>query len=209
MRWRPLGRELLTGRCGAKGKPLVRSSRWFGRTGSIKRMRQVFGAIGVVAIIAAMAIAIAFWSGWYNVAASAPHAGPVSRLLQTAMARSVREHSGSALPKGADLRDRALAAKAADDYREMCLLCHGAPGKKAAFWTAGLYPAAPPLSDSRELRWSDADLYWIIKNDVKDTAMPPFGATHNESELLALAALARQLPAMTPNEFDAMGQKSK
>ena len=176
---------------------------------AVPAVRQVFAIIGILAIIAFIAIGAALIFGWFNVGASARYATPVSALLQTAMQRSVRAHSRSVLlPKGIDLRDPALAAQAADDYREMCLLCHGAPGQKAAFWTVGLYPAAPRLSDRRELRWSDADLYWIIKNGVKDTAMSAFGATHEEKELWALAALTRLLPTMTAQQFGALGPKS-
>lgn len=172
-------------------------------------MRPVFGIVGVTAVAALVLAGIALLFGWFNVAARARHLSAVNALLQTAMERSVRTHSRSvSIPKGVDLRDPSLAAQAADDYREMCLLCHGAPGAKAAFWTVGLYPAAPPLSDRRELRWSDAELYWLIKNGVKDTAMSAFGATHEEKELWALAALTRQLPTMTPQQFGAMGNSS-
>ncbi len=173
-------------------------------------MRRVLTVIGVIAIAVVIGTAIALLSGWYNVGASTHHSTAVDGVLRLAMERSVRLHARSVtLPKGTNLHDRALAGRAADDYREMCLLCHGAPGKKAAFWTAGFDPAAPPLTDRKELGWSDGELYWIIKHGVKDTAMPAFGATHDEDELCALAALTRQLPTMTPPEFEALGHESK
>lgn len=173
-------------------------------------MRRVVAVIGLIAIVGVIGTAIALLSGWYNVGASTHHSTAADRVLRLAMERSVRLHARSAtLPKGTSLQDRALAGRAADDYREMCLLCHGAPGKKAAFWTAGFHPAAPPLTDRKELGWSDRELYWMIKNGVKDTAMPAFGATHDEDELCALAALTRQLPTMTATEFDALGHEAK
>lgn len=125
------------------------------------------------------------------------------------MEHSVHAHSRSVtIPAGLDLRDVKLAEHAADDYREMFLLCHGAPGEKAAFWTAGMYPPPPPLADPRELHWSDVDLYWIIKNGLKDTGMSAFGATHDEKELWALAALCRQMPTMTAQQFGVLGKRS-
>lgn len=173
-------------------------------------MRRVLAVIGAIAIAAGIGIATALLTGWYNVAATARHPTVADRMLRRAMQQSVRTHARSvSLPNGLNLHDRALAARAADDYREMCLLCHGAPGKKAAFWIAGFHPPAPPLADRQELGWSDRELYWIIKNGVKDTAMAAFGATHDDDELWALAALTRQLPTLTPKEFDALGHESK
>ncbi len=176
----------------------------------MKVLYRILGLIGLAGLMAFIAIGAALSFGWYNVAASARHSRLVNRVLDESMERSVHEHSRSVkIPSGINLRDPALAIEAADDYREMCLLCHGAPGQKAAFWTAGLYPRAPRLADRQELRWSDTDLYWIIKNGVKDTGMSAFGATHDDRELWALAALTRQLPTMNAKQFEAIGHESK
>lgn len=176
----------------------------------MKLVRLVLAVIGAIAVLVIVGTAATLVFGLDNVGASSGHAPVVNRMLQDAMARSVRAHSRSVtIPAGVDVRDPALAAEAADDYREMCLLCHGAPGEKAAFWTAGMSPPAPPLADPKERQWSDADLYWIIKNGIKDTGMSAFGKTHDEHELWALTALTRQLPGMSAQQFRALSHDAK
>ena len=59
----------------------------------------------------------------------------------------------------------------------MCRTCHGAPGRKADPWL--LYPPAPELGEAlREKRWTDSEVFWIIKNGIKDAAMGAFGGSH-------------------------------
>jgi len=176
----------------------------------MKAVRVVLAVIGAIALVLIVATIVVLASGGYDVSARRGHARPVGRLLQNAMERSVHAHARSlTIPAGVDVRDPKLAAQAADDYREMCLLCHGAPGEKAAFWTAGMVPPAPALADPQERRWSDAELYWIIKNGIKDTAMSAFGKTHDEQELWALTALTRQLPGMSAAQFRALSHEAK
>jgi hypothetical protein len=65
-----------------------------------------------------------------------------------------------------------------------------------------LYP--PPADLTRPdvvSRWSDAELYWIIKNGVKDTGMIALGPTHQEHDLWAVSAFVRQLPTMSSDRY--------
>jgi hypothetical protein len=55
--------------------------------------------------------------------------------------------------------------------------------------------------------WRDAELYWIIKHGIKDTGMLALGPTHPEDALWAVTAFVRQLPTMTPEEYQAMAQR--
>ena len=85
----------------------------------------------------------------------------------------------------------------------MCRTCHGAPGKKPDPWQ--LYPPAPDLADAlRVTRWSDAEVFWIIKNGIKDTGMSAFGGSHDDDDLWALTAFVRQLQSLTADDYHAM-----
>jgi mono/diheme cytochrome c family protein len=137
-----------------------------------------------------------------NVAATAPHAAPVEWALTEVMERSVRAQAEEVqVPAGVDLNDPELAAKAIGHYTAACATCHGAPGEPRAPWIV-MYPPPQPLTDAAYVdRWSDAELYWIIKHGIKDTGMIALGPTHQESDLWAVAAFVRQLPTMDPERY--------
>jgi mono/diheme cytochrome c family protein len=137
-----------------------------------------------------------------NVAATAPHAAPVEWALSEVMERSVRTHAGDVqVPAGIDLDDPELAARAIGHYTAACATCHAAPGEPRAPWIV-MYPPPQPLTEKHYVdRWSDAELYWIIKHGIKDTGMIALGPTHQESDLWAVAAFVRQLPTMDPERY--------
>ena len=159
------------------------------------------GAVGVVGIIFA-------YSGLYNVAATTGHTKPIEQILRVTMMRSVVAHARGIVPP-ADFKpmDHELAEHAAGHYDAMCRTCHGAPGRKPDPWQ--LYPPAPDLADAlRVTRWSDAEVFWIIKNGLKDTGMSAFGQSHDDEEIWALTAFVRQLDTLSPDQFRTMTQQA-
>jgi mono/diheme cytochrome c family protein len=51
---------------------------------------------------------------------------------------------------------------------------------------------------------SPAEVYWIVKNGIRMTGMPAFGPTHDEATLWAITAFVKQLPTMTPQQYQAL-----
>ena len=162
-------------------------------------------------LLCTVVAAIVIVSGAYNVGASSPHWVIVQKTLHYATVRSVEKHAeGVVLPKGMDLRSLAFAQKSVGDFNEMCVTCHGAPGRKPDPWARGLHPRAPSLTDAAIVgHWTDAQIYWILKNGIKDTGMMAFGSSHDEEELWALTALVKRLPTTTPDEFHKMTEQAK
>lgn len=65
-----------------------------------------------------------------------------------------------------------------------------------------LYPEPHDLTRAEVVsRWTDAELYWIIKHGIKDTGMIALGPTHQEQDLWAVSAFVRQLPHMTGERY--------
>jgi hypothetical protein len=147
------------------------------------------------------------YSGAYNVAATTGHSRPVAAMLGTLMERSVKTHARNiSVPSEMRMDDPALAQRAISGYEAMCRTCHGAPGRKADPWE--FYPPAPDLAATvREHGWTDAEIFWIIKHGIKDTAMPAFGSTHKDEDLWAQTALIRQFQTMTADQYRAMAEK--
>ena len=67
----------------------------------------------------------------------------------------------------------------------------------------GFYHEPPDLSKGID-EWSPAELFWIIKNGIKMSAMPAFGPTHKDEELWAIVAFLRRLPNLSPDEYKEM-----
>jgi cytochrome c553 len=170
----------------------------------MKKFLRLLGAT-VILLVVLGALGILFaYSGLYNVAATTGHSKPLEQIFRVAMMRSVVAHARKITPP-ADFQpqDRELAEHAAGHFEAMCRTCHGAPGKKPDPWQ--LYPPAPDLADAlRVTRWSDAEVFWIIKNGLKDTGMSAFGASHSDDDLWALTAFVRQLPSITPEAYQQM-----
>lgn len=167
-------------------------------------------AIVIVTLIVVALVAVCVWlvySGVYNVAATKQHPAIEGKLLSKVMVASVRYHARDIqVPTSINLHDRALAGKT-QGYQNACRTCHGAPGVKPDVWVY-LYPTAPDLTRAEVVdKWSDAELYWIIKNGIEHTGMIGLGPTHPDEEIWAVTAFVRQLPTMSPAEYQSTTDK--
>jgi len=142
-------------------------------------------------------------SGLYNAAADEPHWRLTHLILEVAKERSISVHSVSI--KIPPLKGQKLADIGFPHFHDMCRLCHGAPGYNREEFAEGLYPN-PPVLTSEEIQQEldDAELYWVVKNGLKMTGMPSFGATHSQEALQGIVAFVRRLPGMTSEEYAAM-----
>jgi mono/diheme cytochrome c family protein len=137
-----------------------------------------------------------------DVGVTTPHAPAVERGLRAIMESSVRERAKDVrVPAGVNLRDAELAARAFGHYSAACRTCHGAPGAKPDPWMV-IYPAAPDLTRAEVVdAWSDEELFWILKNGVKDTGMMALGPTHKDKDIWSVSAFVRQLPTMSAETY--------
>ena len=155
-----------------------------------------------VAVIAG-AGAITVYLGLYNIAADAPHSRLTYSVIETFREQSIAARSGSiAVP--ADLAAPARIASGAGLYTEMCSGCHLAPGMEKTEMSQGLYPQAPILFKGSDR--SASEQFWIIKHGIKMTAMPAWGKTHDDRLIWDMVAFIRQLPSLSPAQYQAMTQ---
>jgi hypothetical protein len=163
---------------------------------------------GLVAVSLITACVLYFLAGLYSVAATKWHPAIEGQLLREVMVRSVRHHARYVrVPADIDLHDRVLAEKVGGAYGLACRTCHGAPGVKPDHWVY-LYPSAPDLTRADVVdKWSDAELYWIIKNGIEHTGMIGLGPTHQDAELWSVSAFVRQLPTISATEYKAIADR--
>lgn len=143
--------------------------------------------------------AVAFiYSGIYDVSASEPHGAVSSWVMQATMHSSVeRRASQIEVP---DLSDESLVLAGVNDFEEMCVQCHGAPGKEPAAVGRGLNPPPPELAESAS-EMSAAELFWVTKHGIKMTGMPAWGSTHEDDVLWPVVALMTALPELDAAEY--------
>ena len=153
-----------------------------------------------------MLVAIAIWmtvvyTGAYNVAASDRHADIVRWTFDTTMRRSVSgraEDLDVPEPFPAD-----LVAAGAQRYAAMCQHCHAGPGVERAGWAGGMLPTPPHLTEAAA-HWEAREVFWIVQNGIKMTGMPAFGQDHADEAILEIVAFVKQLPGMTPEQYQAL-----
>jgi len=152
------------------------------------------------------------YSGVYPVAADDAHTRPVYWALETLRERSIAARTGSI--RVPPLDDYRLLLSGGADYDAMCAGCHLKPGKAASDLSAGLYPAPPNLAmpagmhdeakdghDHGDRAAAAARQFWIIKHGLKMTAMPAWGATHDDERIWAMVAFLQKLPTLTPEQY--------
>lgn len=169
-------------------------------------IRHLMKLIGLVAALVGVVIlgGLAFiYSGRYNVAATRPHTPLVYWVLEKAMEQSVRRRArGIEAPP---LENTDLVEKGFRLYTELCETCHGAPGVPPSGIGLGIMPTAPYLMETTR-KWTPAELYWIIKYGIKMTAMPSWRPTQDERDIWALVAFLQELPALSPQAYQAMAR---
>jgi len=161
----------------------------------------------VLAAAAVTAAALAYmYSGWYNVAATAPHNELSRWILRTTQKNSVQAHAekvGAPPPLGAEQLSHGV-----EHFATTCVQCHGAPGVERGELGKGITPTPPDLAKS-VAQWSERELYWIVKHGIKLAGMPAFGPTHSDEELWSLVAFLRRLPETTPEQYARMAAEAR
>ncbi len=156
--------------------------------------------IAVAALVGGALAGIVVYVGAYDIGADSPHTRPVYWLIEQLRDRSITVRARN-VGVPANLTDMKRLQSGAGLYTEMCSGCHLAPGLEKSEISQGLYPKAPELF--REPQRSAREQFWIIKHGVKLTAMPAWGKTHSDELIWDMVAFVRQLPKMTPAQYQA------
>jgi hypothetical protein len=160
-------------------------------------------ATGFIFAVVLLGIAAAgyLYSGQFDVSASRADNALTQWTLHTAMERSVAQAARS-IGDPPVFTDH-MALHGFEHFDEMCTGCHGGPGIERSEIGKGLNPQAPDLAKAVKT-WTPQELFWIVKNGVKMTGMPSFGATHDDKEVWNVIALIEKLPTMTPEQYQQM-----
>jgi mono/diheme cytochrome c family protein len=137
--------------------------------------------------------------------------GPV----ETWFARQVRS---AAVPR--DARDRAnpiadspqIQSEARAHWADHCAGCHANDGSGESLMGKRTYPPAPDMRLAATQQMTDGELFYIIQNGIRFTAMPAWGggtnehSGHDEEDSWKLVRFIRHLPSLTWEEKREMQQ---
>jgi mono/diheme cytochrome c family protein len=152
-------------------------------------------AVAIAAIVVTVILVIT--TGLYNVVATVPHTFLERLILSNIMLYQLAYIPARRWQKTwteDQLRDGFR------EYDEMCVCCHGAAGKEASDIGKGLNPPPPNLAEASE-RWTNAELFWIVKNGIKMTGMPAFAPTHQDAQIWNIVGLFVASPVCQPNSM--------
>jgi mono/diheme cytochrome c family protein len=76
-----------------------------------------------------------------------------------------------------------------------CSECHGNSGRKPTDSGRWMYPRAADLASTEVQRYSDRELFWVVKNGVRLSGMPAFGRVESDEHIWNLVHYVRTLPS--------------
>ena len=140
------------------------------------------------------------WSGIISLAANVPHYAPVEWFIHWTYENSVRTQARKVAEPATDTTG---LVSAAGHYAATCASCHGAPGERPSPVMQAAAVKAPDLGINAA-KWSDRELFWIIKHGVKYTPMPAWPTQNRDDEVRRMVAFVRLLPGMSPAQYRAL-----
>ncbi|HEY5626675.1 MAG TPA: c-type cytochrome [Nitrospira sp.] len=164
--------------------------------------------IGFVVVIFLAGFAVIGWVGYqlYTTGFSAktePHA------LEVMMARQIRHlaipiekrNASNPVPLTPDVLQESL-----EHFADHCATCHANDGSGQTPIGKNVYPKAPDLRLADTQSMSDGELFWVIHNGIRFTAMPAWGGDDPEKDLDSwkLVHFIRYLPKIRQDELDEM-----
>ena len=166
---------------------------------------KLFGA-AVLVVIAGLGVLS--WVG-YQLFTTGFSAKTEPQALEIWMARQIRHlaipidqrNLTNPVPLTAEVRREGRA-----HFADHCAVCHANDGSGQTPIGKNVYPKAPDLRLRETQSMSDGELFWVIHNGIRFTAMPAWGAGEPEKDLDSwkLVHFIRHLPQLTQEELDDM-----
>jgi mono/diheme cytochrome c family protein len=150
----------------------------------------------VIFAVAAVAMLVVMYSGIIDVGARKPHYALTKWVLETTMEHLVERRAEQISPPP----EYRATPHTMQHFGHMCELCHGGPGKEPSEIGKGLRPDPPDLTKVAD-HLTPSEVFWIVKNGIRMTAMPAFAETHTDQELWELVSFVKSLPRLSAGEY--------
>ncbi|HTL62643.1 MAG TPA: c-type cytochrome [Nitrospira sp.] len=164
--------------------------------------------LGAVVIVILVSLSLFGWVG-YQLFTTGFSAKTEPHALEVLMARQIR-HLAIPIEKRNAANPIPLSAEVLKESRghfaDHCAICHGNDGSGQTPIGKNVYPKAPDLRLTETQSMSDGELFWVIHNGIRFTAMPGWGTGDPEKDLDSwrLVHFIRHLPQLSQEELDEM-----
>jgi mono/diheme cytochrome c family protein len=148
------------------------------------------------------------WMG-YQLFTTGFSAKPEPHPLEVVVARQVRHlaipleqrNAQNPIPLNPDVMKESLA-----HFADHCATCHANDGSGQTPIGKNVYPKAPDLRLADTQSMSDGEIFWVIHNGIRFTAMPAWGEGDAAEDKASwkLVHFIRHLPKLTPEELERM-----
>ena len=125
-------------------------------------------AYGLAAIVLISAAGLGIVPVQADVAPSRLEAAVLGTALHAAVARRAPDGVNPVVPSEDNL------IQGAKLYTQMCARCHGLSKESDNGLGQSFYPPAPHLP-LRGTTYSEAEMFWLVKHGIRNTAMPAWG----------------------------------
>lgn len=165
----------------------------------------------LVVFIIVVGLGIVGTFGWlgYQLFTTGFSAKTEPHAIEVFLARQIRQlaipieqrNTPNPVPLSPDLLKEGLV-----HFADHCAQCHGNDGRGQTPIGKNVYPQAPDLRLPDTQSMSDGELFWIIHNGIRFTAMPAWGEGDPAQDMDSwkLVHFIRHLPHLTPEELDQM-----
>jgi len=153
-------------------------------------------------VVVLLLVGAALAAGLYDVSATAKPSALEAGFANFVVDRSVARRAPKG-PNPVSVTPEVLARGLAE-YREHCLVCHGAPGVRPSGISKGLNPPAPDLAQAEAQEGSDGELFQVISAGIRMSGMPAFSPSESAETLWKVVAFVRHLPKLSDEERAAL-----
>ncbi len=164
--------------------------------------------IGFILLVVLAGLAASGWVG-YRLYTTGFSAKTEPHVLEVMMARQIRHLAIPIEQRNAPnpvAPTPAVLKEALAHFADHCATCHANDGSGQTPIGKNVYPKAPDLRLSDTQSLSDGELFWVIHNGIRFTAMPAWGEGEPEKDLDSwkLVHFIRHLPRLMPEELEEM-----
>lgn len=150
------------------------------------------GLLLVLLVLLLTAVGLLFAAYQFNLSALNEPGRMETYLATKAKRWMVSRSARGALPPEPP-NDNTSMAIGGMQFRGECASCHGTDGRTPTNVGRWMYPRTLDLGSREVQQWTDAELFWIIKNGIRLSGMPGFGRVHNDEDIWHLVHYVRSL----------------
>lgn len=144
---------------------------------------------------------------WYMVVRPCCGARVKPSAVEAAVARNLRSLSIPSVDrdrKNPFTSSPELLKEASEHFADHCAVCHNNDGSGQTEMGRNFYPPVPDMRQATTQQLTDGEIYSIIHNGVRWTAMPAWGESDKDEDSWKLVPFIRHLPQLTPGEIREM-----